>query len=490
MIPFESVPGMPPIFLAFVRGSAPEFFPDEPVGTAVEARARAVARAGEPARIATGQQAGFLGGPLYTLTKALAADVAARRLSDSGIPAKGLFWMATEDHDLGEIAQTTLPSDDGPRHFQLEEPGIRRFQPTGEVRIPDSAGEVLGLLGADGDTVAGRLAHFWKPGRTFGEAFHDTLARLLGDRAVAPFDPLRDGDRAGEMEFFSACLERGTEIVEALGRVEARLRASGYEPQVSRPENDFPYFVIIDGFRRKVSFRAGRFSVHGHDRTFSSEELRTWLEGQRGRPSPAALLRPVLAATLFPIAAAVLGPSELAYHAQTLPLFELLGVPAPVFLPRPHLLPRGARERRAAEALGLRDEDLFRARDALAGRPPEVAGTLSEIERDARRRLGSSRAEIERIDPTLVSPLESAIEKVGHSIARLRAKVERAADRLDADKNRRIAIVENALAPEGRPADRVYPAAAYIARFGDAFTARIAEEAECRTDGARFVDFE
>jgi len=53
--------------------------------------------------IVTGQQVGLFSGPAYTIYKALTAAKLARQLTDSGVRAVPVFWLATEDHDFDEI---------------------------------------------------------------------------------------------------------------------------------------------------------------------------------------------------------------------------------------------------------------------------------------------------------------------------------------------------------------------------------------------------
>jgi uncharacterized protein YllA (UPF0747 family) len=230
--------------------------------------------------------------------------------------------------------------------------------------------------------------------------------------------------------------------------------------------------------------------VHGRDESFSAEALSDFVSRPGNRPSAAALLRPVLQSHLFPVAASILGPSELSYHAQTAPLFDLLDLPRPVFLPRPHLLPRGARERRALQALGIEEPDTFRAREAAKAAPPPVSPKLAALEADIAGRLAALVPEIEEIDATLAPVASGTGEKAAHQIARLREKVERAAERRDGERTRRLETIENHLAPGGVPADRIYGPLTYLMRFGEAFVPELLKRAECRTDGARFVDFE
>ena len=53
--------------------------------------------------VVSGQQVGLFGGPAYAFYKALSAIRIAEELSEAGIPAVPVFWMATEDHDLDEV---------------------------------------------------------------------------------------------------------------------------------------------------------------------------------------------------------------------------------------------------------------------------------------------------------------------------------------------------------------------------------------------------
>ena len=53
--------------------------------------------------VVTGQQVGLFSGPAYTLYKVLHAVKLAAWLSDNGIPAVPVFWLATEDHDFAEV---------------------------------------------------------------------------------------------------------------------------------------------------------------------------------------------------------------------------------------------------------------------------------------------------------------------------------------------------------------------------------------------------
>src|SRR5580658_8652407 len=62
-------------------------------------------RLAQPGTVAvvTGQQVGLFSGPAYTIYKALHTVRLAEWLTEKGVPAVPMFWLATEDHDLAEV---------------------------------------------------------------------------------------------------------------------------------------------------------------------------------------------------------------------------------------------------------------------------------------------------------------------------------------------------------------------------------------------------
>src|SRR5215467_15340358 len=61
--------------------------------------------------VVSGQQVGLFTGPAYSVYKALTAIQIAEELTQEGIDAVPLFWMATEDHDIDEVRSTSWFAD-------------------------------------------------------------------------------------------------------------------------------------------------------------------------------------------------------------------------------------------------------------------------------------------------------------------------------------------------------------------------------------------
>ena len=136
-IPFRRLPHQPKLFLRFLDDfpSVSKFYAHPPTFESVNEIARAldfpvdrrkevtaalrdingVLGAGDATRrnldrlengavaVVSGQQVGLFGGPAYAFYKALSAIRMAEELTEAGVPAVPVFWMATEDHDLDEV---------------------------------------------------------------------------------------------------------------------------------------------------------------------------------------------------------------------------------------------------------------------------------------------------------------------------------------------------------------------------------------------------
>jgi uncharacterized protein YllA (UPF0747 family) len=170
------------------------------------------------------------------------------------------------------------------------------------------------------------------------------------------------------------------------------------------------------------------------------------------------VLRPVVS---------VLGPSEIAYHAQSLPLFPMFGAPVPVLVPRTLLVLRGPAERRAAEALGLRQEDLLTP-GAVERDPRSVpeAARVSEIARRLEEELSALAPDVARLDPTLEGALETARRKATYQLEQLGERMRKSAERKDEVAFNRRRKLETMLLPGCVPAERVYPPLVYLLAWG------------------------
>src|SRR5579864_1968838 len=125
--------------------------------------------------VVTGQQVGLFGGPAFSVYKALTAIHVARELTERGVNAVPVFWLATEDHDLAEVDHLFFPKRGGFERFELHPSGLpdRRV---GDVHLGEAAREVAAqaaalLEGHCAEQIGEWLTASYAPEERFGSSF-------------------------------------------------------------------------------------------------------------------------------------------------------------------------------------------------------------------------------------------------------------------------------------------------------------------------------
>lgn len=483
-VPLGSVPGASALFAAYVSSSpaAMRFYRHDPFSA--EGRRAAAAEAlsggaprqevvealrrfnpGQPAvetlarpdavAVVTGQQAGLFGGPAFTLYKALTAVRVAQTLTESGIPAVPVFWIATEDHDLAEISVAHV-FDTRIRPVKLvADSGGHAGKPIGTVPLerPPLDGLAAALDGfLHAQEVVALAEAAYRPGRTFGEAFHALMEPILGPLGVIFLDPLQPEMRRLAAPLLERAWRQRAALGEALAVRRRELEQSGFHAQVEVADGAGLFFLLEDGMRRRASLSSG--------------------EPDPLRLSPNALLRPVMQDWLLPTAVYVGGPAEIAYFAQAEVLYSRLLGRMPAILPRAGFTLVDGRTRRLMERHGITLADCMRGEEALvetlAARlaPPSLEAALSEAASGLASLLDRLRAELDGFDPSLASALDRSRAKMLYQLARIRRKAERAALRRLSDAEQQARHAFRLLTPERRLQERFYSFLPFLARYG------------------------
>lgn len=503
MIPYAKYPGLSPLFLDSLRG-LPEFYPDPPTLEAAVERGRrllsqgarprfppsalrfrgdAAARmaedfcAGRAVAVSTGHQVGLFTGPFFTLVKAFDAIHLARELSRRGVPAVPVFWALTDDHDLQEVARTARPSENGAEFLILEGADRQNRHPVGPLPIPEGIARIVDAFRPDANDEAGAaileaFARRSSPGTPYGEAFIERLLDLVDPDPLLVLDPLSEPLRAPTVELFLEAARREKELRAVLRETEDRLRRAGKVVPAPVPEG-FSFFAIDENGRRRIEDVPAAIAR---------------VEAGKAWPSADVITRPALKSYLFPMAASVLGAAEIAYHAQSLPLFPVLQVTPPVLIPRTHVVLRGPAERRLAEALKIAEDDLLSPAPAPA---VDVPGSdeLSGIARVADEGLSALASRLEKVDASLLGALDTTRRKVAYQLEQLGERARKAAERRgDVDSGRRQRL-ERLVMPGGVPAERTFPPLVPMLAHGDGIRDALRRAVEGdSTRGAVVVD--
>ncbi len=440
---------------------------------------------GAPA-VVTGQQAGLLGGPLFTLLKTLTAIRAARALTARhGRPFVPVFWSETEDHDIDEVNQSWTCGDQGPVRFSVPVADEYRGSPVGAIPLGSGAKSfVEEFFAASPATeftpalLAG-LSEDLDRSPDWGSWFSRHLDRLFGRHGLVIADSLDPRLAACARLLWARVLEEPlalTEICQERGRW---LTDMGYKPILQKIEQRTPFFLLEAGRRQPVAFERGLFRTPLADHTLI--DLLRRLDERPGDFSAAVHLRPQLQDFLLPTAAYVAGPTELAYFLQLLPGYRALGIPAPTIMLRASLTLVEPAVERILERFGVDPADLNegtdRALTALVRREQRFAAPAlwEQARAAALRPIAELAADFATEHPDLAQRAEQVRGKIefllkdleSRSLAELRKKSDTARNQLERARTR--------LFPNGGLQERTLSAYYFLGKYGPGLVEQLLE---------------
>ncbi len=432
----------------------------------------------------TGQQVGLFGGPLFSIFKALTAVKLAETATAAGVECIPIFWLATEDHDLAEVNQVALLSEQGVlQPFSLEGRALERAvvtdAPVGTVKFgPEIDSVVEGMAALLGDSaVTGWLRQAYRPGESFGSAFAILFARLFAEWGVVLLDPADKEFHELAKPLFGAAIERASELNEDLLARGKAIEAAGYHQQVKVTSATTLLFEVKNGARTVVRRKnsgardTGDEFVVGEERA-SREELRERIDKAPERFNPNVLLRPVVQDYLLPTLVYTGGAAEVAYFAQVGVVYEkLLGRVTPI-LPRFSATLLEPKPDRILTHFQLGMPDVFlgpeKLREAIAARslPPDLQERFEEAYASVERSMAALRESIGKLDSTLIDATENTRASIATNIDRLRAKVARAEQQRNEVITRKADALSGALYPHKALQEREVAAVSFVARYG------------------------
>ena len=449
----------------------------------------------EPRTVAvvSGQQAGALGGPLYTVLKAVTAIQLARRIAaDFDVEVVPIFWVADEDHDWEEIRPIeVLDRDAQPVHFSLPPlPGAGDV-PVGALTLDANTSAVLDALEASlapsdftAEAMAG-LRRRYSAGTGVGVAFAGVLDDLLGAEGLVVFEGSDPAAKPLAAALFAAELDHpGRTVALALATGRA-MREAGHPPQVEPADDATALFYLGDGRRVPVKHRDGQFTIGGGAR--AAADLRAEAVAHPERFSPNVLLRPVVQDQLFPTICYVPGPSELAYLGQLGEVYASFGVARPLLYPRATVTIVDAAAARFMEKVlplaALQSQDDSALNRLLESQlPTAIDQSIDATARVVGELAGTLREAVKSIDPTLSGAVDSTVDRVRDTLKSLQGKIVQAAKRKDDTLRRQFTRTRALTFPGGHPQERALNVAYFTNRYGPGFAARLIDTLPAGTD--------
>jgi bacillithiol biosynthesis cysteine-adding enzyme BshC len=447
--------------------------------------------------VVTGQQTGFFSGPAFTLYKALTAVKLAECLRQQELAAVPVFWLASEDHDLEEVARANV-LDDADEVVALGDAGERPAPQSsvGYVKLSSgvaSALERLELLlppGESRDRLLSDLGACYQTGATWAGAFGRFMTRLFSRWGVVLLDPLDEAIHRLSAPVYLGAIARADELRRALRERSLALIKAGYHAQVHVGDDSTLVFMQHEGCRLPLHHRDGQ-GEKGYfltdDEDLSLAELREKVQAEPLTFSANVLLRPAVQDCLLPTIAYVAGPSELAYFGQAQVLYQAFGRPMPVIFPRAAFTLLDARARRLMEKYRLSLEDVWQGVGHLgqkigaAGLADGWTERFEQYEQELNLIMERLRADIEALDPTLLDALRHTEEKIKYQVERLKGKMTRAALGRSELLRRHEEILLRYLTPERNLQERVVSGAYFLGRAGYQLLDRLLERIDLKS---------
>ena len=201
--------------------------------------------------VVTGQQTGILGGPAFTMYKALTAIRLAQILNEEDYCAVPIFWLASDDSDFQEVHSTSFFSEDD-ELFTVRYPDVESDRsrmagvvPLGNVEECLKHLQTRGPKGEFQKEVLDMLRETYHPAKNFGEGLGSWLSRLFEPYGLVLFDALAPGYKRDLKSLFQVAISQRREIVQALTKRADLLREKGFSPQVRVSDSESLIFWTV-----------------------------------------------------------------------------------------------------------------------------------------------------------------------------------------------------------------------------------------------------
>lgn len=401
--------------------------------------------------VITGQQAGFLGGPLYTAYKIATAINVSEQLNRDfpDFHFVPLFWLASEDHDFEEINHVNFIKDGeiGKIKFDWHDKGRSVYD------IPMSE-EISNITEAYFQYLP--LSQHRKSIKNLFLPSHDKKyslwtakfwSRLFGRYGLVVTEPHILRPLAGEL--FTKILKNHREINKILEITNREISRCGYTP----PIDNTGLFIYDENFNR-IRVKNPECYIKTSDPNFFS---------------PDALLRPIVADYLLPDIASIVGSGELCYQGQIKNIYEYVNVDQAVIIPRQSYTFISDKDRDCMKKYNITPEEIFRGTfdDFFKRlRPEKEISLFAEVKEKVRIEIEKLSCHLNKIEPNLVKTNEQTLNTALNALNKLEDKTVKAVMSRQGYSRKESRELAQSLMPAGKLQERVFPVTHFLNHYG------------------------
>jgi len=452
--------------------------------------------------IVTGQQLGLLGGPLYTIYKALTAVKLTDSLSGKlNKPVVPLFWLEGEDHDLNEANSICLLDlKNKPIKLGLKEFSGGNRLPVGELIIGEGIRDLLKKIeqltpeSEFKPNFMELIRKSYTPSSSWKEAFSSLIIQLLSNYGLLIVDSSDKKWKHLARPIFEKAIVHIKEISRILQENNKRLMKNGYHLQVIYNPNSTNLFLKVNGAKYLLEANEeGSFHLKGRKGHFSQDELLELIKEEPERFVPNVLLRPIVQDYFLPTLAYVAGPSEIAYFAQIKPLYDYFGVKMPIIFPRANLTLVERKIEKVTRKFDIDLEKFFNNPEMVMesiineGGANFIEEPFNKAEKELQSILQQLKELVTSIDKTLNTPLEKASIKMRYQLQSLKKKAVEASKKGNQAKINQIEKLKNNLLPFDRLQERCLNILHFLIRYGPGVVDKIYDTIELNNFRHKFI---
>ena len=441
--------------------------------------------------VISGQQAGLLTGPIYTISKIISTiKLAQEQEQKLGIPVVPVFWIAGEDHDFQEINHVNLPKNNHiEKHaFHMKEAGKKMVS---ELQYDKEKLQawVLEIINSFGESPFTKdlkkdLEHAIEVSTTFVDFFAHLISKLFKETGLVLVNASDPSLRKLETPYLQQILVNHSEIRNGMLKSQIDLEEQGFNPMLEIDSESINIFFHQDGQRELLCWDESKQIAYLKDSNlqFSVEQLTKLLEEQPENFSNNVVTRPLMQEFLFPTLAFIGGPGEISYWAELGRCFRSVELEMPPVVPRISLtflerhidrtileldeniadvVENGLEEKRKA---WLYKEELETIEASLASYREQYAAVHEQF-----RQLGNATL------PHHEKTFEKNWNLIDLQFSYIHRLIERSAYEKHENIMNKYERVELAVLPKGMPQERVWNIYYFLNKYGLDFVQRLCE---------------
>ncbi|HPZ06735.1 MAG TPA: bacillithiol biosynthesis cysteine-adding enzyme BshC [Candidatus Eremiobacteraeota bacterium] len=423
--------------------------------------------------VITGQQAGFIGGPVYTAYKIATVINITKKLSKEFqdyffVP---VFWLASEDHDFEEINYVNYIQSDGEVgkiKFNWKDKGRSIYSLPITEEITSAIDTYLTKLPSSEykESISRLLYDF--PDENYSSWIAKFWSNLFGKYGLLIIEPQLLRPLAGEI--FTQILRHIPELNNILEDTNNKLLKSGYSPAIS--SNNLNLFTYDENLHR-----------------IKIQNPKNYIKTAENNPeqfSPDVLLRPVVADYILPNAVSAVGSSELFYQAQLKNIYEYFSISQPLLIPRQSYTFTFKKELDIMQKYKINPEDIFTKNledffERLS--PKEERKLFSEAKEKISMEIEKLSNHLHKIDPNLVKTNEQTLNLTLNTLKKLEDKTIKAIMSKKGYSRKHLRDLKNSLLPFGKLQERIFPLPCFLNYYG------IDEFIETLLNNSNFMNF-